>query len=91
VHGGTCTDAINRYTCQCVAGYTGDKCERGRSDINIGIPHYNEYIYINYDIPAFILEACCSIYLVENKILIFLLHLHLLLTVLLIHVDSGIN
>ena len=26
-NGGLCTDEINRFTCQCTAGYTGDFCE----------------------------------------------------------------
>ena len=26
-NGGTCTDAINSYSCACVAGYNGDNCE----------------------------------------------------------------
>eukprot|EP00058_Branchiostoma_floridae_P022698 XP_002608188.1 hypothetical protein BRAFLDRAFT_125860 [Branchiostoma floridae] len=26
-YGGTCTDGVNGYTCECVAGYTGDDCE----------------------------------------------------------------
>ena len=28
-HGATCTDAINSYTCRCVAGYKGTHCETG--------------------------------------------------------------
>ena len=28
-NGGTCTDGINEYTCECVAGYTGMNCETG--------------------------------------------------------------
>ena len=26
-NGGACTDHVNRYTCSCVAGYTGTHCE----------------------------------------------------------------
>ena len=26
-NGGSCTDGINHFTCQCMAGYTGDQCE----------------------------------------------------------------
>ena len=28
-NGATCTDAVNSYTCRCVAGYTGTHCEIG--------------------------------------------------------------
>ena len=31
-NGGTCTDAINQYTCRCVAGFTGAKCEKSMSN-----------------------------------------------------------
>ena len=29
MNGATCTDAVNSYTCGCVAGYTGTHCETG--------------------------------------------------------------
>ena len=29
---GTCTDAVNRYICHCVAGYTGAKCDTSMSN-----------------------------------------------------------
>ena len=28
-NGGTCTDAVNNYTCNCVAGYSGKNCSVG--------------------------------------------------------------
>ena len=28
-NGGSCTDAVNSYSCSCVAGYTGTTCETG--------------------------------------------------------------
>ena len=31
LNGATCTDAVNSYTCGCVAGYTGTHCETGSS------------------------------------------------------------
>ena len=31
LNGATCTDAVNSYTCACVAGYTGTHCETGSS------------------------------------------------------------
>ena len=32
-HGGTCTDGVNSYTCECVDGYTGVNCETGMTFI----------------------------------------------------------
>jgi len=32
-HGGTCRDDMNRYTCECAAGYTGTNCETGMSGL----------------------------------------------------------
>ena len=29
VNGGTCTDQLNRYTCTCESGFTGNNCETG--------------------------------------------------------------
>ena len=28
-NGATCLDLVNKYECQCVAGYTGTNCEQG--------------------------------------------------------------
>ena len=28
-NGGTCIDAVNNYTCNCAAGYTGRNCSVG--------------------------------------------------------------
>ena len=28
-NGGNCTDAVNNYTCNCVAGYSGKNCSVG--------------------------------------------------------------
>ena len=33
MNGATCTDAVNSYTCACVAGYTGLNCETGQFTI----------------------------------------------------------
>ena len=30
-NGGTCTDAVNGYTCDCAADYNGDNCQAGTS------------------------------------------------------------
>ena len=29
-NGGTCADAVNQYTCACVAGYEGVECAIGK-------------------------------------------------------------
>ena len=31
-NGGTCTDQVNSYTCNCVGGYTGLTCQTGNYD-----------------------------------------------------------
>ena len=28
-YGGTCSDNVNHYSCSCVNGYTGTRCETG--------------------------------------------------------------
>ena len=30
----TCTDLVNSYSCQCIAGYTGVQCEKGEHILN---------------------------------------------------------
>ena len=29
INGGTCTDGVNQFTCSCIDGYIGTKCETG--------------------------------------------------------------
>ena len=41
VNGAICTDAVDVYTCACVAGYTGTQCETGD-----GLGLANTYTYI---------------------------------------------
>lgn len=30
-NGGTCVDALNKYTCQCTSGFIGNQCDGGRN------------------------------------------------------------
>ena len=32
-NGGTCSDAVNEYSCSCVAGYAGDNCETSKFSV----------------------------------------------------------
>ena len=34
-NGGTCTDKVNKFSCQCALGYEGDKCEIGMNSENL--------------------------------------------------------
>ncbi len=34
LHGGTCVDGINRFTCNCAPGWTGTRCEIGIMKMN---------------------------------------------------------
>ncbi len=29
-NGGTCADGVNKYTCNCVAGYVGTRCQTSK-------------------------------------------------------------
>ena len=33
-NGGSCTDQVNGYTCNCVDGYYGNDCETGNNTIS---------------------------------------------------------
>ena len=85
-NGGTCTYALNRYTCQCADGYNGDNCEIGRSETHIGEALRTSTFVINHDIKASILETCSSVCLVENWLCLFNIQLHVIhiLTIFLI-------
>ena len=43
VNGTICTDAVDAYTCACVAGYTGPQCETGEF---MGLKNSYNYLYI---------------------------------------------
>jgi len=47
VNGGSCVDAINGYTCSCVAGYTGVLCETSE----------NATVHVVSPLAAFICEV----------------------------------
>ena len=32
-NGGSCVDGVNSYSCNCLVGYTGDRCEIGNAFI----------------------------------------------------------
>ena len=48
-NGGTCTDAVNSYTCACVPGYTGTNCETG--DYNFDKNIHNNNLLHKCNIP----------------------------------------
>ena len=45
LNGATCTDAVNSYTCGCVAGYTGTHCVTGDSLAFSNL--YKQYIMLH--------------------------------------------
>ena len=34
-NGGNCTDAVNDYSCNCAAGYSGKNCTIGKDDADV--------------------------------------------------------
>ena len=52
MNGATCTDAVNSYTCACVAGYTGTHCETGEglllSNLNTYHTILNSILFVKY-------------------------------------------
>ena len=40
LHGGTCTNAVNNYTCSCTQYYEGFSCEIGKMLYNLNIFQY---------------------------------------------------
>ena len=45
MNGANCTDAVNSYTCACVAGYNGTHCETGES---LRLLNLNNHIIKHY-------------------------------------------
>ena len=48
-NGGTCTDAVNGYTCACVAGYTGSDCETGMGHSFLQLTAHVLVLIIEYE------------------------------------------
>ena len=38
-NGGSCTDGVNSYSCDCALGFTGDNCETGKTS-SVILSHY---------------------------------------------------
>ena len=53
-NGGTCTNTVGSYTCQCVTGYTGTNCEQGRytNYAIVKMPTGNNFLF--HDINSYI-------------------------------------
>ena len=61
-NGGTCTDAVNSYTCACVDGWAGTNCEN--SKIYLDFVHYTSvciYIYM-------FIELCFHIHTLNRNV-----------------------
>jgi len=43
---GTCTDKVNRYTCNCRAGYTAANCESRKFVFNMYVTQYENGIVV---------------------------------------------
>ena len=50
-NGGSCTDQVNGYTCNCIAGYDGTDCETGNDATSFSI-------FI--DIKPYTWVSCCK-------------------------------
>ena len=49
-NGGTCTDGINTYTCQCSDGYTGNDCQTGTEEYSITFQYNQQSAISHYSI-----------------------------------------
>ena len=45
-HGGSCTDQVSGYTCNCVDGYNGTNCETGKNAALFQIRYRYQNIYL---------------------------------------------
>ena len=45
-NGGSCTDQVNSYACNCVDGYDGTNCETGNNDASYAICYEYQNLYL---------------------------------------------
>ena len=53
-HGGTCRNEVNRYTCECAAGYTGINCGTGKSGLNLTLNVLHLFV-CNHEVDIIVL------------------------------------
>ena len=48
-NGGTCTDHVNRYLCQCAPGYSGLQCQTGKFTVSLKYVQDRTYLKCSYN------------------------------------------